>query len=251
MLLTIRAYIEGCARAWRLGRHANSTARSGIPIPEARQAGRRLRRPDDARRQGAVSPTSASSAPTSRCRSTAATATSANTGMEQFVRDARISQIYEGTNGIQALTWSAASCRAHGPLCCARFFHPGRAIHDRRTGNRRWPSSSSRFSEGVRARCSGDHRVADARGMANPDEAGAAATDTCACSADGAGVPVGPHGGDRQPRGNDELRKRGVLQAKLRPRASTCRSCCRRPGALLSSILAGSKPLMAMDEAAF
>ena len=30
-------------------------------------------------------------------------------GMEQFVRDARITQIYEGANGVQAMDLSAAN----------------------------------------------------------------------------------------------------------------------------------------------
>ena len=37
------------------------------------------------------------------CRCTAATATSARSGIEQYVRDARINMIYEGTNTIQSL----------------------------------------------------------------------------------------------------------------------------------------------------
>jgi alkylation response protein AidB-like acyl-CoA dehydrogenase len=45
-------------------------------------------------------------------------------GMEQFVRDARIAQIYEGTNGIQALDLVGRKLPAHAGRYLRRFFHP-------------------------------------------------------------------------------------------------------------------------------
>ena len=42
-------------------------------------------------------------------------------GMEQYVRDARIAQIYEGTNGIQALDLVGASCRLIPGAVCVSF----------------------------------------------------------------------------------------------------------------------------------
>ena len=45
-------------------------------------------------------------------------------GMEQFVRDARITQIYEGTNGIQALDLVGRKMGAHAGRYLRRFFHP-------------------------------------------------------------------------------------------------------------------------------
>ena len=43
-------------------------------------------------------------------------------GMEQFVRDARIAQIYEGTNGIQALDLVGRKLGANGGRAIQRFF---------------------------------------------------------------------------------------------------------------------------------
>ena len=43
-------------------------------------------------------------------------------GMEQFVRDARIAQIYEGTNGIQALDLVGRKLGAHGGRAVQAFF---------------------------------------------------------------------------------------------------------------------------------
>jgi len=51
---------------------------------------------------------------------------SAEYGMEQLVRDARITQIYEGTNGIQALDLVACKLGAHFGRNLRRFLHPRR-----------------------------------------------------------------------------------------------------------------------------
>jgi alkylation response protein AidB-like acyl-CoA dehydrogenase len=45
-------------------------------------------------------------------------------GMEQFVRDARITQLYEGTNGIQALDLIGRKMGAHYGRYLRAFFHP-------------------------------------------------------------------------------------------------------------------------------
>ena len=45
-------------------------------------------------------------------------------GVEQFVRDARITQLYEGTNGIQALDLIGRKMPEGGGRLLRRFFHP-------------------------------------------------------------------------------------------------------------------------------
>lgn len=45
-------------------------------------------------------------------------------GMEQLVRDARICQIYEGTNGVQAMDLVGRKLPAHGGRYLRQFFHP-------------------------------------------------------------------------------------------------------------------------------
>jgi alkylation response protein AidB-like acyl-CoA dehydrogenase len=49
-------------------------------------------------------------------------------GVEQFVRDARITQLYEGTNGIQALDLIGRKLPAHMGRYLRRFFHPVQAF---------------------------------------------------------------------------------------------------------------------------
>ena len=45
-------------------------------------------------------------------------------GMEQFIRDARICQIYEGTNGVQAMDLVGRKLAQHNGRLLRRFFHP-------------------------------------------------------------------------------------------------------------------------------
>lgn len=47
-----------------------------------------------------------------------------DTGIEQLVRDSRVAQIYEGTNGIQALDLVARKMPQHWGRLLRRFFHP-------------------------------------------------------------------------------------------------------------------------------
>ena len=71
------------------------------------------------------------------------------TGIEQYVRDARIAQIYEGANGIQALDLVGRKLGQHTGRLLRRFFHPvsaclEEAAHDPGLADlaRRWPRPS-------------------------------------------------------------------------------------------------------------
>ena len=56
-----------------------------------------------------------------------------DSGMEQLVRDARIAQIYEGTNGIQALDLLGRKLPHHSGRLLRRFFHPVSQFIDENT----------------------------------------------------------------------------------------------------------------------
>jgi hypothetical protein len=58
-----------------------------------------------------------------------------DSGMEQLVRDARIAQIYEGTNGIQALDLLGRKLPHHSGRLLRRFFHPVSRFIDENTGD--------------------------------------------------------------------------------------------------------------------
>ena len=56
-------------------------------------------------------------------------------GMEQFVRDARIAMLYEGTNGIQALDLVGRKMPAHMGRLLRPFFHPVASFIETRKGD--------------------------------------------------------------------------------------------------------------------
>ncbi len=97
-------------------------------------------------------------------------------GMEQYVRDARIAQIYEGTNGIQALDLVGRKMPAHAGRYLRQVFHPLSAYIEKTIDK----DGMTEFVEPL-AKVFGRLQQATAQvarsGMSRPDEAGAAATD--------------------------------------------------------------------------
>lgn len=97
-------------------------------------------------------------------------------GVEQLVRDARITQIYEGTNGIQALDLVGRKVPAHLGRYLRRFFHPVSEFLAAEAGN-------PQLAEFVEPAAKAFDRLQRAtmwlatESLKNPDEAGAAATD--------------------------------------------------------------------------
>lgn len=97
-------------------------------------------------------------------------------GMEQFVRDARITQLYEGTNGIQAMDLVGRKMATHYGRYLRSFFHPlYQFIQDHRDNK-----DMRQFIIGL-TKSFGRLQQATAfiaqKGMNNPEEAAAAATD--------------------------------------------------------------------------
>lgn len=97
-------------------------------------------------------------------------------GMEQYVRDARIAQIYEGANGVQALDLVGRKLPAHMGRYLRRFFHPVFAFIETRQED----EALAEFV-GPLAKAFGRLQQATAlvarKGMSNPDEAGAASVE--------------------------------------------------------------------------
>ncbi|MFL6861541.1 MAG: acyl-CoA dehydrogenase C-terminal domain-containing protein, partial [Allosphingosinicella sp.] len=96
-------------------------------------------------------------------------------GMEQFVRDARIAQIYEGTNGIQALDLVGRKLGANGGRAVQALFKLlGEEIGEAKAGTGDAPKLAAALERGV-----GDLQAATMwlmrNGMADPNHAGAAA----------------------------------------------------------------------------
>ena len=98
-------------------------------------------------------------------------------GMSQFVRDIRITQIYEGANGIQALDLVGRKLAADGGKPAMRFFEMVKAIIAEHAGDEALGSS---ILEPLKA-ASKDLQAAMMffmeRGVSNPDDALAGSTD--------------------------------------------------------------------------
>ena len=98
-------------------------------------------------------------------------------GMEQFVRDARIAQIYEGANGIQALDLVGRKLPSHMGRLLRQFFHPVDAFIQENMAD---PKLGKDFvmplaKSFARLQTATQHVALE--GMKNPDEAGAASSD--------------------------------------------------------------------------
>ena len=97
-------------------------------------------------------------------------------GMEQLVRDARIAQIYEGTNGVQALDLVGRKMPQHAGRLLRRFFHP---VSEFIEGN----SDNPEMQEFVAPLTKAFGRLQQVtlwlaqEGLKDPDQAGAAAAE--------------------------------------------------------------------------
>ncbi len=100
----------------------------------------------------------------------------AEQGMEQFVRDARISMIYEGANGVQALDLVGRKLPRDGGRAIMAFFAEVGAFAKENGGN----EAMKPYVAPVMAALADLQKATGwlmQHGLANPDNAGAAATD--------------------------------------------------------------------------
>jgi alkylation response protein AidB-like acyl-CoA dehydrogenase len=172
-------------------------------------------------------------------------------GMEQFVRDARIAQIYEGANGIQALDLVGRKLPQDMGRLLRRFFHP---VSEFLEENQEDPA----LLEFVipLAKAFGKLQQATAliaqRGMKNPDEAGAASTDYLRLFAL---VAVGfmwarmvKVAQTKLPQANGNAR---FYDTKIRTARFYMTKLLPQVNALFLTIMAGAAPLMDIDAEAF
>jgi alkylation response protein AidB-like acyl-CoA dehydrogenase len=97
-------------------------------------------------------------------------------GVEQYVRDARIGMIYEGTNGVQALDLIGRKLPMEGGRLVKRYFGVLGALVAATAGDERIKDISDAM-ERANARLQQVTMFLAQRGMQNPAEAAAAATD--------------------------------------------------------------------------
>ena len=97
-------------------------------------------------------------------------------GMEQLIRDARITQIYEGTNGIQALDLVGRKLPNGMGRLARRFFHPVSAYIEQASENPAMLDFVLPLAKSFAKLQQATAWLGQA-GLSNPDDAGAAASD--------------------------------------------------------------------------
>jgi alkylation response protein AidB-like acyl-CoA dehydrogenase len=100
----------------------------------------------------------------------------AESGVEQYVRDARIAMIYEGTNGIQALDLVGRKLPAHMGRYLRAFFHPVSNFVEANKADANLGKMVEGLEKAFGALQLSTATIAE-KGMRDPEEAAAAATD--------------------------------------------------------------------------
>jgi len=170
-------------------------------------------------------------------------------GMEQYVRDARITQIYEGTNGIQALDLVGRKLPANMGRYLRRFFHPVAEYIEANKDNEQLAEFIAPLAK-VFGRLQKATAFIAEKGLGNPDEAGAASVDyqrLFALTALAylwtrmAGLALDKADGDEQL----------FYQAKIDTARFYMQRLLPQNGGLYGAILAGGKSMMAFNNDAF
>lgn len=97
-------------------------------------------------------------------------------GMEQYVRDCRIAQIYEGTNGIQALDLIGRKIPAFAGRYLRSFFHPVQAYIEKHTNDPQMAEFVQPLAKSFMRLQQATGYLAKA-GLKNPNDAAAGATE--------------------------------------------------------------------------
>ena len=172
-------------------------------------------------------------------------------GMEQYVRDARISMIYEGTNGIQALDLVGRKMPQHAGRLLRRFFHPVSEFIAETESHPQLAPMVKVLAKSFQALQGATAHIAQ-KGMTDPEEAGAAATEYLRLFglvalgymwARMAQVAL-----EKLPRANGEA---GFYQAKLHVAQFYMERVLPQAFGLYTSIKAGKRSMMQFEEAAF
>ena len=173
-------------------------------------------------------------------------------GMEQFVRDARIAMIYEGTNGVQALDLVGRKLPANMGRPLRRFFHPVAEFLEANAADPAIGALVQSLGKAFGALQLATGFIAQ-KGFADPEEAGAASTDYLRMlglvalgymwvrmAKVAAGKVAAATGDDAQ-----------FYKAKLGTAAFFVERILPQAGSLLYAIKAGKASTMALEEAAF
>ncbi|MCP3673154.1 MAG: acyl-CoA dehydrogenase [Gammaproteobacteria bacterium] len=247
MLLTMRAYTEGCR---------------AMTVWIAQELDQLARNPDPARREEADDLASLLT-PVIKAFNTDTGFDSTNMGvqvfgghgfisehgMEQFVRDVRIAQLYEGTNGIQALDLVGRKMNMHQGRLLKRFFVPVAKYIAQESEN-------AEMNEFIQPLSTAFTQLQQATGWiaknapANPDNAGSASVDYLRMFglvtvgymwARMAQIALAKQAGDETAFYKAKIKTARFYMQKLLPQTAS----------LLATVEAGSDSLMDFDEGYF
>ncbi|MYN12657.1 acyl-CoA dehydrogenase [Pusillimonas sp. TS35] len=172
-------------------------------------------------------------------------------GMEQLVRDARITLIYEGTNGVQALDLVGRKLPAHGGRLLRQFFHPVSAFIEAHTQDAQLGVMAGQLGKAFGRLQQATVHIMKA-GLVTPEEAAAASSEYLRLF----GLVAQGYMWARMA----QLAIRHIeagddAQGFYRAKAGTARFFFERllpeTGALLSAILAGGAAMLEFDDALF
>ncbi|GAC1304958.1 MAG: acyl-CoA dehydrogenase C-terminal domain-containing protein [Steroidobacteraceae bacterium] len=173
-------------------------------------------------------------------------------GMEQFVRDARIAMIYEGTNGIQALDLVGRKMPANMGRSLRRFFHPVAAFIDANSADPQVGSLIQQYARAFGALQLATSFIAQ-KSVRDPEEAGAASTDYLRMFGLVAlgfmWVRMAKVAADKLPTASGE--DADFYKAKRATATFFVERILPQAGALLYAIKAGKSSTMSLEEAAF
>jgi alkylation response protein AidB-like acyl-CoA dehydrogenase len=172
-------------------------------------------------------------------------------GMEQLVRDARISMIYEGTNGVQALDLVGRKLPQGAGRLLRTFFHPVNAFIEANTAHPILGEMIKGFAKAFGALQLATAQIA-AKGTADPEEAGAAATEYLRLFGL---VALGFMWARTAVIAAEKLTRPNADAPFYKAKLTTARFYMERVlpqvAGLLTAIKAGKAAMMEMDEAAF
>jgi butyryl-CoA dehydrogenase len=172
-------------------------------------------------------------------------------GMEQYVRDARIAQVYEGTNGVQALDLVGRKLGAHMGRNLRSFFHPVAEFIQSRSENPALSRYVDPLTKAFVRLQQATGQIAKV-GLKRPEEAGAAATEylrlfgLVALAYQWARMAEVSLKKLEEKTGEDDF-----YRAKLATGAFFMDKVLPQTGALFSSIMAGGATMIEFPEAAF
>jgi alkylation response protein AidB-like acyl-CoA dehydrogenase len=170
-------------------------------------------------------------------------------GMEQFVRDARIAQLYEGANGIQALDLVGRKLGQGTGRLLRRFFHPVSAFIEETASDPRMGEFTLPLAKSFAKLQQATAWVAQA-GLRDPVEAGAASSDYLKLFAlvafafvwaRMARVALHKAGGEEPEFYEAKLATARFFMTRLLPQQS----------AIFQTIMAGAAPVMELKAASF